>query len=149
MLSFQTGKVNAGSFQTSFLQYMYCKSVENQPYGDERFVCPACTPDMLAVSVDGNRKLYRFQQTNQLVCLYVIPINTITMIFLYLKWHWNEITVTLWPCFVCRSQEPGFFDGLFLAKDSEVSTFVEEVRGVVQSVSFKQVKDGSAKKSGL
>ncbi|XP_039901315.1 uncharacterized protein LOC120742211 [Simochromis diagramma] len=25
------------------------------------FSCPACTPDMLAVSVDGNRKLYRFQ----------------------------------------------------------------------------------------
>ncbi|XP_039464540.1 uncharacterized protein LOC120438170 isoform X2 [Oreochromis aureus] len=25
------------------------------------FSCPACTPDMLAVSVDGNRKLYRFK----------------------------------------------------------------------------------------
>ncbi|XP_039862225.1 uncharacterized protein LOC120717989 [Simochromis diagramma] len=25
------------------------------------FSCPACTPDMLAVSIDGNHKLYRFQ----------------------------------------------------------------------------------------
>ena len=40
---------------------------------------------------------------------------------------------------VCRSEDPGFFEGLFLAKDSDVSTFVEEVRGVVQSVSFIQL----------
>ncbi|KAJ8387989.1 hypothetical protein AAFF_G00147800 [Aldrovandia affinis] len=29
----------------------------------ELFTCPACTPHMLAVSVDGNRKLYRFKNT--------------------------------------------------------------------------------------
>ncbi len=28
---------------------------------EERFICPACSPDMLAVSVDGNRKHYRFK----------------------------------------------------------------------------------------
>ncbi|XP_057201293.1 uncharacterized protein LOC130561150 [Triplophysa rosa] len=28
---------------------------------EEFFTCPACTPDMLAVSVDGNRKHYRFK----------------------------------------------------------------------------------------
>ncbi|RXN39449.1 ATP-binding cassette sub-family D member 3 [Labeo rohita] len=28
---------------------------------EEHFICPACTPDMLAVSVDGNRKHYRFK----------------------------------------------------------------------------------------
>ena len=39
--------------------------------------------------------------------------------------------------FSYRSEEPGFFDGVFLAQDSEVSTFVEDVRGAVKSVSFK------------
>ncbi|KAI9522394.1 hypothetical protein NQZ68_036310 [Dissostichus eleginoides] len=32
------------------------------------------------------------------------------------------------------SEEPGFFDGEFLAQDSEVSTFVEDVRGAVKSI---------------
>lgn len=39
--------------------------------------------------------------------------------------------------FCCRSEEPGFFDGVFLSQDSEVSSFVEEVRGAVKSVSFQ------------
>ncbi|KAI9532228.1 hypothetical protein NQZ68_033852 [Dissostichus eleginoides] len=30
---------------------------------EERFICPACSPDMLAVSVDGNRKHYRFKNS--------------------------------------------------------------------------------------
>ncbi|KAK0139591.1 hypothetical protein N1851_023526 [Merluccius polli] len=93
----RTGKVNADAFQRSFLQYMYCNSEENQLLGKEPFVCLACSPEMVAVSVDGNRKLYRFQKINQ-------------------------------------SEEPGFFDGVFLAQDSEVSNFVEEVRGAVKSV---------------
>ncbi|CAL8355831.1 unnamed protein product [Merluccius merluccius] len=84
----------------SFLQYMYCNSEENQLLGKEPFVCPACSPEMVAVSVDGNRKLYRFQKINQ-------------------------------------SEELGFFDGVFLAQDSEVSNFVEEVRGAVKSTAGK------------
>ncbi|KAK1906625.1 putative mixed-linked glucan synthase 3 [Dissostichus eleginoides] len=35
------------------------------------------------------------------------------------------------------SEEPGFFDGVFLAQDSEVSTFVEDVRGAVKSTAGK------------
>ncbi|KAI9545903.1 hypothetical protein NQZ68_032616 [Dissostichus eleginoides] len=93
----RTGKVNADAFQRSFLQYVYCTFEENKLLGKEPFVCPACSPEMVAVSVDGNRKLYRFQKTNQ-------------------------------------SEEPGFFDGVFLAQDSEVSTFVEDVRGPVKSI---------------
>ncbi|KAK0138712.1 hypothetical protein N1851_024746 [Merluccius polli] len=96
----RTGKVNADAFQRSFLQYMYCNSEENQLLGKEPFVCPACSPEMVAVSVDGNRKLYRFQKINQ-------------------------------------SEELGFFDGVFLAQDSEVSNFVEEVRGAVKSTAGK------------
>ncbi|KAK1900130.1 Tumor necrosis factor ligand superfamily member 10 [Dissostichus eleginoides] len=36
-----------------------------------------------------------------------------------------------------ESEEPGFFDGEFLAQDSEVSTFVEDVRGAVKSTAGK------------
>ncbi|RXN13634.1 putative protein si:dkey-29d5.2 [Labeo rohita] len=61
----RTGKVNADAFQRSFLQYVYCNTEVNQLLGKEPFVCPACSPEMVAVSVDGNRKLYRFQKTNQ------------------------------------------------------------------------------------
>nr|XP_055057891.1 uncharacterized protein LOC129442074 [Misgurnus anguillicaudatus]XP_055057892.1 uncharacterized protein LOC129442074 [Misgurnus anguillicaudatus] len=96
----RTGKVNVDAFQRSFLQYVYCNSEKNQLLGKEPFVCPACSPDMLAVSVDGNRKLYRFQKKTQ-------------------------------------SEEPGFFDGVFLAQDSEVSNFVEEVRGAVKNIAGK------------
>nr|XP_021326880.1 uncharacterized protein LOC101883046 [Danio rerio]XP_021332302.1 uncharacterized protein LOC101883046 [Danio rerio] len=60
----RTGKVNADAFQRSFLQYVYCNSEQNQLLGKEPFLCPACSPEMVAVSVDGNRKLYRFQKTN-------------------------------------------------------------------------------------
>ncbi|XP_042604608.1 uncharacterized protein LOC109102519 isoform X4 [Cyprinus carpio] len=92
----RTGKVNADAFQRSFLQYVYCNSEEDQLLEKEPLVCPACSPETVAVSVDGNRKLYRFQKANQ-------------------------------------SEEPGFFDGVFLSQDSEVSSFVEEVRGAVKS----------------
>ncbi|KAL1276441.1 hypothetical protein QQF64_036064 [Cirrhinus molitorella] len=96
----RTGKVSADAFQRSFLQYVYCNSELNQLLGKEPFVCPACSPEMVAVSVDGNRKLYRFKKTNQ-------------------------------------SEEPGFFDGVFLAQDSEVSKFVEEIRAAVKSTAGK------------
>jgi len=64
--------VNADAFQRSFLQYVYCTFEENKLLGKEPYVCPTCSPEMLAVSVDGNRKLYRFQKTNQ----YVFNIET-------------------------------------------------------------------------
>ena len=33
-----------------------------------------------------------------------------------------------------RTEEPPFYDGLFLAKDKEVSDFVDHVRGNIRSV---------------
>ena len=65
IFSFQTGNVNADAFQRNFLQYVYCKSEESKLLGKDPFNCPACYPEKVAVSVDGNRKLYRFQKTNQ------------------------------------------------------------------------------------
>ena len=61
----QIGKVNSDAFQRSFLQYIYCKFEERQLMGLESFVCPACVPDQLVVSLDGNRKVYRFQSGNR------------------------------------------------------------------------------------
>ncbi len=39
---------------------------------EERFICPACSPDMLAVSVDGNRKHYRFKNAARYFKLCII-----------------------------------------------------------------------------
>lgn len=36
-----------------------------------------------------------------------------------------------------RTEEPSIYEGLFLAKDAEVSAFLSSVRGSVRSVSMK------------
>ncbi|RXN36899.1 hypothetical protein ROHU_002539 [Labeo rohita] len=47
----------------------------------------------------------------------------------------------------CKNEDPGFFDGVFLAQDSEVSNFVEEVRVAVKSTVEKILEvTGSLKK---
>ncbi|CAM4513258.1 unnamed protein product [Leuciscus chuanchicus] len=48
--------------QRSFLELPYASFEEEQLCCSAPFTCPACTPEMLAVSVDGNRKLYRFRR---------------------------------------------------------------------------------------
>lgn len=57
----QTGKITADSFRKSFLEWEAVRFEVDKICREEHFVCPACTPDMLAVSVDGNRKHYRFK----------------------------------------------------------------------------------------
>ncbi|KAM8851628.1 uncharacterized protein ACB058_010793 [Synchiropus picturatus] len=55
------GKICGDTMQKSFLEWSYAKcEVERLSEVDE-LRCPVCTPSMLAVSVDGNRKLYRFK----------------------------------------------------------------------------------------
>ncbi len=39
---------------------------------EERFICPACSPDMLSVSVDGNHKHYRFKNAARYFKLCII-----------------------------------------------------------------------------
>ncbi len=39
---------------------------------EEFFTCPACTPDMVAVSVDGNRKHYRFKNTSRYFSVFLL-----------------------------------------------------------------------------
>ncbi|XP_016412891.1 uncharacterized protein LOC107743944 [Sinocyclocheilus rhinocerous] len=52
--------INGDTLQRSFLEFSYASFEENQLCCDAPFTCSACTPEMLAVSADGNRKLYRF-----------------------------------------------------------------------------------------
>ncbi|KAI9525207.1 hypothetical protein NQZ68_009887 [Dissostichus eleginoides] len=62
----RTGKIHGDVFQRSFLEYMACQYECQKMTCEEAFSCPACTPKMLAVSVDGNRKQYRFRQSQRI-----------------------------------------------------------------------------------
>ncbi|KAG1933624.1 si:dkey-29d5.2 [Pimephales promelas] len=57
----RTGKISADSFLKSFFEWEAVRFELDNMCKEETFNCPACTPEMLAVSVDGNRKHYRFK----------------------------------------------------------------------------------------
>ncbi|XDV42697.1 hypothetical protein PO909_011315, partial [Leuciscus waleckii] len=57
----RTGKISTDSFLKSFFEWEAVRFEVDNICKEEPFNCPACTPDMLAVSVDGNRKHYRFK----------------------------------------------------------------------------------------
>ncbi|XP_028456561.1 uncharacterized protein LOC114570425 isoform X3 [Perca flavescens] len=59
----RTGKLSSDSFQKSFFEWAAVQYEVDAICKEDQFSCPACTPAMLAVSVDGNRKLYRFKST--------------------------------------------------------------------------------------
>ncbi|KAI9537266.1 hypothetical protein NQZ68_026396 [Dissostichus eleginoides] len=56
-----TGKISTDSFIKSFFEWEAVRYEVDIMCKEEPFTCPACSPDMLAVSVDGNRKHYRFK----------------------------------------------------------------------------------------
>ncbi|XP_049329823.1 uncharacterized protein LOC111196334 isoform X1 [Astyanax mexicanus] len=56
------GKICDSTFQRSYLEWNYCRFEIDQLCHVQHFKCPACMPNMLAVSVDGNRKHYRFKK---------------------------------------------------------------------------------------
>lgn len=62
-LNLKTGSICADTFQRSFFEFAFCQFIEEDMCGVHHFDCPACSPDMLAVSCDGNRKLYRFSKS--------------------------------------------------------------------------------------
>ncbi|KAF3833318.1 hypothetical protein F7725_026983 [Dissostichus mawsoni] len=64
-----SGPVNGDALQRSFLEFSYASYEEDQLCCGAPFICPACTPEMLAVSADGNRKLYRFRRSGR-CCFY-------------------------------------------------------------------------------
>ncbi|XP_062307641.1 uncharacterized protein LOC134012043 [Osmerus eperlanus] len=57
----RTGKISADTFSKSFSEWVAVRFQVEKICQETFFSCPACTPEMLAVSVDGNRKLYRFK----------------------------------------------------------------------------------------
>ncbi|KAL1267089.1 hypothetical protein QQF64_002764, partial [Cirrhinus molitorella] len=86
----RSGKICGDTMQRAFLEWAYAKFEVDKLSQVQHFQCPACTPSMLAVAVDGNRKLYRFKS---------------------------------------QPGPDGFFDGVFLANDAEVSSFVDYIHG--------------------
>ncbi|XDV25667.1 hypothetical protein PO909_029546 [Leuciscus waleckii] len=61
----RNGKICADAFQRSFFEWRYCQFEIDQLCGLKVFDCPACSPFMLAVAVDGNRKMYRFKRGDE------------------------------------------------------------------------------------
>ncbi|KAK1875419.1 Serine/threonine-protein kinase Nek5, partial [Dissostichus eleginoides] len=57
----RSGKICGDTLQKSFLEWTYAKFEVKRLSQVQHFQCPSCTPSMLAVAVDGNRKLYRFK----------------------------------------------------------------------------------------
>ncbi|XP_032441861.1 uncharacterized protein LOC116734515 isoform X3 [Xiphophorus hellerii] len=57
----RTGKISADNFLKSFFEWEAIRYELDKMLRKDPFKCQACTPDMLAVSVDGNRKHYRFK----------------------------------------------------------------------------------------
>ncbi|XP_047205056.1 uncharacterized protein LOC124857722 isoform X2 [Girardinichthys multiradiatus] len=89
----RSGKICRDTMQKSFLEWSYAKFEVERLSQVHLFQCPACTPSMLVVAVDGNLKLYRFKS---------------------------------------QPGPNGFFEGVFLAKDAEVTSFVDYIHGATQ-----------------
>nr|XP_054594450.1 uncharacterized protein LOC129161959 [Nothobranchius furzeri] len=56
----RTGKISADSLMRSLFEWEAVRYEVDSHCKSEPFACPACSPEMFAVSVDGNRKHYRF-----------------------------------------------------------------------------------------
>ncbi|XP_056612845.1 uncharacterized protein LOC130428680 isoform X1 [Triplophysa dalaica] len=87
----RSGNLCGDAFYKSFLEWSICRYEVDKICGTQHFKCTACTPLMLPVAVDGNRKLHRFKKAG-------------------------------------NSKESGYFDGVFLCKDEDVSLFVDDIR---------------------
>ncbi|XP_051968411.1 uncharacterized protein LOC127633392 [Xyrauchen texanus] len=58
----QTGSICGDTFHRVFREFAFCNFKKDLCLL-EPFKCPACTPDMLAISADGNRKHYWFKNS--------------------------------------------------------------------------------------
>ncbi|KAK6322187.1 hypothetical protein J4Q44_G00069790 [Coregonus suidteri] len=85
----RSGKMCGDTFQKEFLEWTYRRFEIDKLCGSNLLHCPACSQEMHAIGVDGNRKQYRFRKASGV--------------------------------------EKGFYDGVFLAKDDDVSSFVKHV----------------------
>ncbi|XP_073672422.1 uncharacterized protein [Paramisgurnus dabryanus] len=101
----RSGKISPDSFQKSFFEWKAVQYEVENICKEEPFICPACTPSMLAVSVDGNRKHYRFKNA-------------------------------------ARSEEQAIFEGVFIARDEDVTRFVDYIHQTTKHVSGRGVCGG-------
>ncbi|XP_026119151.1 uncharacterized protein LOC113098339 [Carassius auratus] len=99
------GKISKDSFQKSFFEWEAVRYEVDKICKEEPFICPACSPDMLAVSVDGNRKHYHFKNA-------------------------------------ARSEEKAIFEDVFIAKDEDVTRFVDYIHKTSKHVSGRGVCGG-------
>lgn len=130
LMYIQTGPVNGDGLQRSFLEYSYTLHEEGQLCCDVNFSCPACTPEMLAISVDGNRKLYHFLH-NERCSLLKHFLLVFLCIYLYTIHSYFFVSSTF-----LSSDDHAFFDGLFVAEDSNVSAFVYTLWKEMKNVNF-------------
>ncbi|KAF3832939.1 hypothetical protein F7725_026604 [Dissostichus mawsoni] len=70
----RSGKISADNFQQSFFEWEAVRFEVENICKEESFICPACTPDMLAVSVDGNRKHYCFKHAARYSAMFLISV---------------------------------------------------------------------------
>ncbi len=122
----QRGKICGDTMQRAFLEWAYAKFEVDKLSQVQHFQCPACTPSMLAVAVDGNRKLYRFKSQPGCVRFMYNEMLVSHKLLLYSKFN---------PHLYIFSRPDGFFDGVFLANDAEVSSFVDYIHGTTGRVS--------------
>ncbi|XP_036935335.1 uncharacterized protein LOC119008777 [Acanthopagrus latus] len=101
----RTGKISADSFIKSFFEWEAVRYEVDSICKEEPFTCPACSRDMLAVSVDGNRKHYRFKNA-------------------------------------ARSEEQAIFDGVFIAKDEDVTRFINYIQSTTKHISGRGICGG-------
>ncbi|XP_058626164.1 uncharacterized protein LOC131536958 isoform X2 [Onychostoma macrolepis] len=59
----RTGSICGDTFHRVFREFAFCRFKKEDMCLMKPFKCPACTPDMLAISADGNRKHYRFKKS--------------------------------------------------------------------------------------
>ncbi|XP_051800777.1 uncharacterized protein LOC110971783 isoform X2 [Acanthochromis polyacanthus] len=57
------GSICGDTFHKVYREFSFCNWKKEHLCLVEPFICPACTPDMLAISADGNRKHYRFKKS--------------------------------------------------------------------------------------
>ncbi|CAM4278818.1 unnamed protein product [Leuciscus chuanchicus] len=60
----RSGQICGDTFQKAFLEWTFALHEVERLCGVQPFKCPACSPSMHAISVDGNRKLYRFHNAH-------------------------------------------------------------------------------------
>lgn len=84
--------------------------------GEDLFKCHACSPSMHGMSVDGNRKLYRFKNAARYVSatsFFFFNISCQISLYFFLQYY---------------SMDKGLFSEIFIAKDEDVSGFVDHVQ---------------------